>query len=91
MEQPTTLRPITTHDKPFLYRLYASTREDEMAMVPWSEAEKETFLTSQFNAQHTFYHQQFVEAEFLIIGHDMAFFTYHYHKTSHLFAHLPPL
>ena len=39
-------------------------------MVPWSESEKETFLTTQFNAQHTFYHQQFNEAEFLIIEQD---------------------
>ncbi len=48
----------------------ASTREDELAVVPWSESEKETFLTTQFNAQHTFYHQQFNEAEFLIIEQD---------------------
>ncbi len=67
MEQLTTLRPITTQDEPFLHRLYASTREDELAVVPWSESEKETFLTMQFNAQHTFYHQQFIGAEFLII------------------------
>ena len=67
MERLTTLRPSTADDEPFLCRLYASTREDEMAVVPWSASEKDVFLTSQFNAQHTFYHQQFNKAEFLII------------------------
>ena len=67
MELLTTLRPITPDDEPFLYRLYASTREDELAELPWSASEKEAFLTTQFNAQHTFYHQQFNGAEFLII------------------------
>jgi ribosomal protein S18 acetylase RimI-like enzyme len=70
MEQLNNLRPSTLDDEQFLYRLYASTREDELAVVPWSESEKETFLTTQFNAQHTFYHQQFNEAEFLIIEQD---------------------
>jgi ribosomal protein S18 acetylase RimI-like enzyme len=70
MEQLNNLRPSTFDDEQFLYRLYASTREDELAVVPWSESEKETFLTTQFNAQHTFYHQQFNEAEFLIIEQD---------------------
>ena len=67
MEQQISLRPVTPDDEPFLYRLYASTREDEMAMLPWSASEKEAFLTTQFNAQHTYYQQQFREAEFLII------------------------
>ena len=67
MEQPITLRPITPDDEPFLYKLYASTREDELAVLPWSASEKEAFLTAQFNAQHSYYQQQFVKAEFCII------------------------
>ena len=67
MDQPITLRPITTNDEPFLCRLYASTRQEELAVVPWSTAEKEAFLTMQFNAQHTYYQEQFKKAEFLII------------------------
>lgn len=67
MEQLITLRPITPNDEPFLYRLYASTREEELAVVPWSDAEKESFLTMQFNAQHTYYQEQFKKAEFSII------------------------
>ena len=60
-------RPILPADEPFLERLYASTRADEMAVVPWGEAEKAKFLSQQFHAQHTFYQQQFGDAEFLVI------------------------
>lgn len=67
MEQTITLRPITLEDQSFLCRLYASTREAELSVVPWSDAEKEAFLTMQFNAQHTYYQEQFKKAEFLII------------------------
>jgi ribosomal protein S18 acetylase RimI-like enzyme len=67
MEAQITLRPITPQDENFLCRLYASTREDELAVVPWSAAEKEAFLTMQFNAQHKFYQEQFRQAEFQLI------------------------
>ena len=67
MEQNITFRPITPADEPFLCRLYASTREDELSVVPWSDTEKETFLTMQFNAQHKFYQEQFKQADFDLI------------------------
>ena len=71
MEQPSiNLRPITPEDEPFLCRLYASTRQEELAVVPWSDAEKESFLTMQFNAQHVYYQEQFKKAEFLLIEQD---------------------
>jgi ribosomal protein S18 acetylase RimI-like enzyme len=63
----TTLRPITLSDEAFLCRLYASTREDEMALVDWDDAQKKAFLEMQFNAQHTFYMEQFTEAAFDVI------------------------
>lgn len=64
-----TLRPAAfdTEDLEFLYRVYASTRQTELAQVPWSDAEKETFLRQQFGAQHTFYQQQFPTAEYAVI------------------------
>jgi len=34
------LRPVEPADAPFLLDLYAATRADEMALVPWSDAEK---------------------------------------------------
>lgn len=36
-------------------------------MTPWSEAEKATFLRSQFEAQKTYYDAQFPDAEFELI------------------------
>jgi ribosomal protein S18 acetylase RimI-like enzyme len=60
-------RPIRPADEPFLARLYASTRADEMAVVPWSEEQKASFLQMQFEAQHKFYLEQFQQADFLIV------------------------
>lgn len=64
------LRPITEADMPFLYALYANTREDELAVVVWSPEEKATFLTSQFWAQHTYYQEHYADAHFDIILKD---------------------
>lgn len=50
-----TLRPITPADDAFLFRLYASVREQELAPVPWSEEAKTDFLRSQFDLQHQHY------------------------------------
>lgn len=66
-----TLRPIAPTDEPFLARLYASTRADEMAMVPWDAAQKQAFLAMQFEAQHTFYQREFRDASFdLVLLHN---------------------
>lgn len=60
-------RPAADADRPFLRALYASTREDEMRLVDWTKEQKDEFLTQQFIAQHDYYHQQFPEAEFLVV------------------------
>src|ERR1051325_962382 len=62
-----TLRPITPEDTDFLYRVYASTRQDELALVDWSEAQKTAFLQMQFNAQSTDYFKNYPQAQFQII------------------------
>ena len=62
-----TLRPATPADEPVLYRVYASTRAEEMALVPWSAAEKEAFLRMQFNAQHRYYQEHYPDAAFDLI------------------------
>ncbi len=62
-----TVRPITPEDEEFLYTLYASSREEELSVVNWDAAFKEQFLRMQFKAQHQFYHEHFIEPEFLII------------------------
>ena len=61
------LRPIADADHGFLRRLYASTREEEMALVDWPEEHKAEFLRSQFEAQHAYYREHFAAAEFSII------------------------
>jgi ribosomal protein S18 acetylase RimI-like enzyme len=50
-----TLRPITGDDDAFLFALYASTREVELAPVPWPEEQKIAFLRYQFDLQHQHY------------------------------------
>ncbi len=65
-----TFRPITEADRPFLRELYASTRAEEVAVVPWSDEEKQAFLLQQFEAQHRFYQEQFPDASFDLVLED---------------------
>ena len=63
----TTLRPITEADQDFLLRLYGSTRAQEMAMVPWTDEQKDEFIRFQFDAQSTYYAEQFPKAQFDVV------------------------
>ena len=63
-------RRITEADLPFLSRVYASTRAEELAPVPWSQADKDAFLNYQFQAQHAHYQQYYPDADWLLIAHD---------------------
>jgi GNAT superfamily N-acetyltransferase len=60
-------RSIVETDLPFLYRVYASTRSEELAPVPWSEAQKAAFLTMQFRAQHTEYQRNYPGTDWLLV------------------------
>lgn len=61
-------RPIEVADKPLLSAIYASTRADEMALVPdWTAADISAFLAQQFEAQYTHYQLNYPKGEFLII------------------------
>ena len=52
----------------FLYRLYATTRAQEMALLAdWSDARKEDFVRGQFNAQHAHYQSHYPDARYDII------------------------
>jgi ribosomal protein S18 acetylase RimI-like enzyme len=65
------LRPAGPGDAELLYRIYASTREEELAVVPWDAAQKEAFLRMQFAAQDRYYHANFPDASYdLIVGGD---------------------
>jgi ribosomal protein S18 acetylase RimI-like enzyme len=61
-------RPMTDADLPFFQQLYASTREDELAPLAWSDAEKTAFLEMQFRAQHSHYRQHFADMDWLVIS-----------------------
>ncbi|MBC7711368.1 MAG: GNAT family N-acetyltransferase [Rhizobacter sp.] len=66
------LRGETPEDIDFSASLYASTRQAELALIPWSDAEKSAFCRMQFNAQHAHYESQYPDAHFLIIERDGA-------------------
>lgn len=62
-----TLPPVELGDEGFLYRVYASTRLEELAQTGWSEAQRETFLLMQFEAQSRYYQEHYSEASFDVI------------------------
>ncbi len=65
------LRPAGPGDAELLYRIYASTRQDELAVVPWDAAQKEAFLRMQFAAQDRYYHANFPAARYdLVVSGD---------------------
>lgn len=53
------LRPMTDADLPFTAALYASTRAEELAPVPWPDEAKRAFLAQQHAAQHAHYRQHY--------------------------------
>jgi len=62
-----TFRPAGPDDEAFLLKVYASTRAEELAVVPWTEAQREAFLRMQLQAQHLHYRQKYPEGEYLVI------------------------
>jgi len=62
-------RRITDADLPFLARLYASTRAEELAAAPWTEEQKAAFVQAQFEAQHAHYQKYYPNADWLVIAH----------------------
>jgi ribosomal protein S18 acetylase RimI-like enzyme len=49
------LRPVADADRAFLVELYGSTREEELAQVPWDDAARRAFVEHQFAAQDAHY------------------------------------
>ena len=64
------LRPTQPTDEGDLLRIYASTRSEEMALVSWTDAQKEAFLRMQFDAQASHYLLHYPTAEYYIILHE---------------------
>jgi ribosomal protein S18 acetylase RimI-like enzyme len=64
---PITLRAAGPDDAAFLFEVYASTRAEEMALAPWSDEQRQDFLRMQFDAQHSYYHERFPDADYKVI------------------------
>lgn len=64
------LRPYRDYDREFLFKLYASTRADEIAPFGWPPAQQEAFLRMQFTAQQQWYTISYAQAEHHIIEQD---------------------
>ncbi len=62
-----TLRPARSGDTAFLFRLYASTRANEMAGTGWPAAQQEAFLRSQFAARSRDYAANYPRAAHQIV------------------------
>jgi ribosomal protein S18 acetylase RimI-like enzyme len=65
-----TLRPVRADDAEFLYRLYASTREEELRPVPWDAGRKAAFLRQQFDAQTRHYGAHYPQDGFSVVEVD---------------------
>ena len=65
-----TFRPIGPDDESLLFKLYSSTRTDELAALPWDETQKEAFLKMQFLAQANHYRKHYPTASYEIILSD---------------------
>lgn len=61
---PCDTRPINDADLPFLSRLYAITRQQELAVTGWPQSQIDAFLASQFEAQHKYYAENYGSSSF---------------------------
>ena len=61
------LRPIEERDAEFLYAVYASTRTEELALLRWDAAQRESFLRMQNEAQRRDYWSNYDTSRFRIV------------------------
>ena len=62
-----TLSPVGPDDQDFLIEIYGSTRAEELALVPWSDEQRQAFIRSQFTAQQDHYLKHYPNARHDII------------------------
>ena len=67
MSVAATLRPVSSGDATFLVTVYASTREQELALTDWSAGQKARFCQQQFEAQTAHYLKHYPGAEYQVI------------------------
>ena len=61
------MRPATPQDEEFLGELYSSTRREELASWGWDAAQRDAFLTLQFNAQQAHFRTRYPNADHSIV------------------------
>lgn len=64
---PLRLRAICSTDMALVHAIYASTRTEEMARLPWAEEEKNHFLRMQSLAQHSHYRTHCPKAQYALV------------------------
>jgi len=62
-----TTAPVKERDQSFLYELYASTRQEEMALTGWEVGQVDAFLRMQFRLRKNSYAMQYPSAEHSVI------------------------
>lgn len=67
LSQGYTLRREKDDDLPFVMRLFASSRERELAPMPWTAEQKRAFLASQFHAQRRHYRAFVADGDYLVL------------------------
>ncbi len=67
LERGFSLRAARNEDLSRLRLLYADTRAEEMASVPWPASVKRNFLDQQFNLQHQHYLKHYADADYWAI------------------------
>ncbi len=70
MSGDVSLRAVTDEDDALLRDIYASTREDELALVPWDEATRAAFLDQQYHAQRVHYTSTYPPEDLQVIELD---------------------
>jgi GNAT superfamily N-acetyltransferase len=65
-----TLRPVSPDDHEFLVGVYANTRAEEMALLPWTNEQRDAFIRWQFAAQQEHYAKHYPAADHDIIMFD---------------------
>jgi RimJ/RimL family protein N-acetyltransferase len=74
-------RQVLPEDEAFLFALYASTRDEELAILAWSEEQLRVFLLMQFHAQQDCYQGAFSDANFdLLLANDQPIGRLYVHR-----------
>lgn len=64
------LHRAAPEDEEFLISVYGSTREQELALVPWTDEQRHAFIKFQYIAQLNYYQSEFPNSEHWVIEAD---------------------